>query len=168
MKEYWIKFKEWHAALEERERRMVNIGGVLLVLAIFYFGLWSPFLTHVDDLRARIGSEQKTLAWMQDADKKISSFAGATGGARQAASPVTMLALLQSKINQAGLKESLHDMKQAANDSIQLQFKKVSFDQLMTLLIAVLKANHVSISQFNAVAEGSPGMVNADITLSLG
>jgi len=168
MKEYWLKFKEWHAQLETRERRVVNVGGTALVLAIFYFGIWSPFLSRVDGLRDTIVNEQKTLAWMQDADQKIKLLASENSGDKQAMTPVTLLALLQAQINQAGMKDALKQMKQAANDSIQLQFKNVSFDQLVKLLIAVIKANHVTINQFSATAESTPGKVSADVMLALG
>ncbi len=168
MKEYWLKLKEWYVQLEARERRAVNVGGTALALAIFYFGIWSPFLTRVDGLRDTIVNEQKTLAWMQDADQKIKQLASENSGDRQALTPVTLLALLQTQINQAGMKDALTQMKQAANDSIQLQFKNVSFDQLIKLLIAVIKANHVTISQFSATAETTPGKVSADIMLAMG
>src|SRR6266478_6227892 len=105
MKEYWLKFKEWHAQLELRERRMVNIGGAALIFAIFYFGIWSPFLGRVDGLRKTIGSEQKTLAWMKEADQKIKQLSGESGGAKQKPTPVAMLTLLQTQVNQAGLKD---------------------------------------------------------------
>ena len=167
MKEYWIKLKEWHAQLEQRERRMVNIGGAALAFAIFYFGIWSPFLGPVDGLRTTISSEQKTLAWMKDAEQKIKQLSAENSGDQQALTPVAMLALLQERVDQAGMKDALKQMKQAANDSIQLQFKNVSFDQLIKLLIGVMKSSRVNITQFNVIAESTPGMVNADVMLSL-
>lgn len=167
IKDYWNKFKTWHGQLESRERRMVNIGGSALITAIFYFGIWSPFLGRIDELRSRMGSEQKTLAWMQEADQKIARLSGGGASARETMTPVAMLALLQKRIQQAGMKDALSDMKQAANDSIQLQFKSVSFDKMMKLLIAVIKENHVTITQFSAIADTAPGTVNADIVLSL-
>lgn len=167
MKEYWQKFKEWHAGLELRERRAVNIGGAALVFAIFYFGIWSPFLNRVDNLRTRITGDQKTLAWMQEADQKIKQLSGTTSVSDRQMTPVTLLAFLQTQVNQAGMRDALKEMKQAANDSIQMQFKNVSFDQLITLLMTVLKNSHVTVTQFSATAEKTPGMVNADILLGL-
>lgn len=168
MNEYWVKFKEWHAQLELRERRMVNIGGAALVFAIFYFGIWSPFLGRVDTLRSTISGEQKTLAWMQDAEQKIKQLSNDDQGSRQTMTPVTLLADLQNKVNSAGMKDSLQSLKQAANDSVQMQFKNVSFDQLVKLLINVMKTSHVTVTQFNALAQPTPGMVNAEVLLSLG
>lgn len=167
MKEYWVKFKEWHAQLELRERRMVNIGGAALAFAIFYFGIWSPFLHRVDNMRNTISSEQKTLAFMKEADVKIKQLAGESSGARQTNTPVTMLALLQEQVNAAGMKDALTQMKQAGNEGIQMQFKNVSFDHLMKLLITVMKTSNVTVTQFNAVAEGAPGFVNASLMLGL-
>lgn len=167
MKEYWQKCKEWHAALELRERRAVNVGGVALVFAVFYFGIWSPFLGRVDALRKHMVSDQKTLAWMQQADQKIKQVSGIASPAGKQMTPVALLAFLQAQVSQVGLKDAMKEMKQAANDSIQMQFKSVSFDQLMKLLIDVLKNSHVTVTQFSATADKAPGMVNADILLGL-
>lgn len=167
MKEYWVKLKEWHAQLEQRERRMVNVGGAALAFAIFYVGIWSPFLGRVDGLRTTISGEQKTLAWMKDAQEKIKQLSAENSGGQQASTPVEMLALLQERVDQAGMKDAMKQMKQTGNDAIQLQFKNVSFDQLIKLLIGVMKSSRVTITQFNIVAESTPGMVNADVMLSL-
>lgn len=167
MKEYWVKFKEWHTQLEQRERRMVNVGGAALAAAIFYFGIWSPFLGRVDDLRVTIGGQQKTLAWMKNAEQKMTQLAAGNGGGKQVMSPVALLSLLQERVNQAGMKDALTQMKQAANDSIQMQFKNVSFDQLIKLFISVMQSSHVKVTQFSAIAENMPGMVSADVMLSL-
>lgn len=168
MNEYWIKLKEWHAQLELRERRMVNIGGTALAIAVFYFGIWSPFLGRVNTLRTTISGEQKTLAWMQDAEQKIKQFTSDDKSSRQSMTPVTLLASLQKSVNDAGMKDALQLMKQTSDDAVQMQFKNVSFDQLIKLLINIMQSSHVTVSQFNAVAEPTPGMVNAEVMLQLG
>ncbi len=139
MKEYWQKAKDWYAALEQRERRAVNIGGGALAFAMLYFGIWSPMVSAVDDMRKRIVTDQKTLTWMQEADAKIKQLAATESTSQQAVTPVQLLTLLQMQINQAGLRDALKEMKQASNDAIQLHFKNVSFDLLIKLLMSVLK-----------------------------
>lgn len=168
MKENLEKIKKWYAALDQRERRAVNIGGTALALAIFYFGIWSPFLSRVEAMRKRISSDQKTLVFMQQADNKLKQLAGSSSTETTSiTTPVAMLAYLQDAIAKAGLKDALKDMKQAANDSIQLSFKNVSFDNLVKMLMNVMKSSHVNVTQFTAVAEKTPGMVNAEVMLQL-
>jgi len=167
MKEYWNKFKEWYSRLEQREQRMVSIGGVALAAAILYFGIWSPFLGRVDNLRTTIAGEQKTLAWMKDAEDKIKQLSSENNAERKSVTPVALLSELQDAVNQAGMKDALTQMKQASNESVHMEFKNVSFDQLMKLMINVLKANQVNITQFNANALATPGMVNADIIINI-
>lgn len=167
MKEYIAKFKEWYAALQPRERKMVNIGSGVVVVAIFYLGIWSSFLNRVDNLRTSMDKDLKTLAIMQGLDKQLQAVEGG-GEARSALTPVALLALLQQQVKQAGIKDALSDLKQDTNDSIQMQFKNVSFDQLMKLLIDVIKNNRVTISQFSAQATATPGLVNASVAISLG
>tara|TARA_R110000868_G_scaffold229116_7_gene482154 strand:- start:135 stop:641 length:507 start_codon:yes stop_codon:yes gene_type:complete len=167
MKEYWIKLKSWHGQLERRERRAVNIGGFALIAIIFYVGIWSPFLGRVDHMRTHMSGEQKTLAWMKSVDQRITQLSGSNGRVRQNLTPVAMLSLLQDRVRRAGMGDALSEMKQVTNDSIQLRFKAVSFDRLIKLLISVIKDNHVTITQFSAAAQTTPGLVNADFTLGL-
>ncbi len=168
MKEYVQKFKVWYASLELREQRAVKVGGTALAIAVFYFGIWSPFLGRVEALRKRIVTDQKTLVWAKQADQRIKELSGAASTASsQVMTPVALLSMLQDQILQSDLKDALKDMKQAANDSIQLQFKNVSFDRLMKMLMSVLQNSSVTITQFSAVAEKTPGMVDANILLGL-
>lgn len=168
MKEYIQKFKVWYAALEPREQRAVKVGGIALAIAFFYFGIWSPFLGRVDALRKRIVSDQKTLVWAKQADARIQQLSGAANVASaQVLTPVALLSLLQDQIKRADLQDALKDMKQAANDSIQLQFKNVSFDRLIKMLMSVMQNSTVTITQFSAVAAKTPGMVDANILLGL-
>lgn len=167
MKEQWLKLKEWHANLQARERRIVNIGGAVVAFALFYLLFWSPFLNRVDDLRQHMGNQMKTLAWMKATDQQIKQLEGGGTQSKSNLSPVAMLAFLQSQIKLAGMKDALTELKQASNDSIQMQFKNVSFDQLIKLLISVIKNQQVTISQFSAEADATPGMVNASVIINL-
>jgi len=168
MKEQWRKLKEWYVQLELRERRAVLAGGSALIFAIFYFAFWSPLSGRVSSMRERITAQQKTLAFMQDAEAKIKQLGHAGSQEKAALTPVTLLGLLQNQIYAAGLRDALQQMKQAGNDSVQLQFKNVSFDRLMVLLAGVISSHQVSVSALNAVAVGRPGLVDASVMLKLG
>lgn len=169
IKEYKAKFKEWWEPLAPREKQAVTIGGAVLGLFILYAGIWSPFLNHLDTMRSRITSEQKTLLWMQAADKELQKATGQTQERRKVSSPVVLLSDLQKLVEQMGLAQNLTDMKQSSNDSIALRFQKVEFDKLVKMLIALVKAESVNISQMSVKAvNGAPGAVDADLEIKLG
>ncbi len=59
------------------------------------------------------------------------------------------------------------DLKQINDKQISLHLKKIEFDQFMRLLIDVMQKYQINIEQINAVADNSPGVVNADVILIL-
>lgn len=167
MKEQWQKLKDWYTQLEQRERHAVAVGGVAIFFALLYLGVWSPLMNSADTMRKRITAQQKTLAWMQSAEAKLKRLGSVSTQSSGSLSPVAMLTLLQNQIDAAGLRESLTELKQAGADSVQLQFKNVSFDKLIALLTVVIKKHQVNVSVFNASAESRPGLVDVNIILKL-
>lgn len=164
MNELIGKWKEKWASLAEREKRMVTAGAIIAGLALFYLIIWSPYLNRVDDLRNTVQSEQKTLRWMQAADKEIKKIQHETTPRAVVLSPVELLSYLQKQLSESGLDAS--QLKQASNESVQLQFQKVDFDLLIGFLVKVAKEQSVTIAQMSAIADASPGVVNADVVIS--
>lgn len=168
IKAYQEKFDTWYNGLAEREKQIVTFGGIAVGILLIYAIIYAPLVNHAANLRTTIQTEQKTLVWMQSADKQIQAMEGQSKNKANSVTPVVMLSILQKDITQAKLDQNLSQMKQASNDSIQLQFQKVSFDKLIALLIKVMKENKVTLSQFSVTADATPGIVNADVMLGLG
>ena len=164
MNEWRIKFKEWWAALAEREKRMVSVGTVVVGCFIFYAVIWGPYLNRVDGMRQRVQSEQKTLLWMKSADKEMRKIQGQTTTKAQQITPVALLGYLQKLISQKGMDAAMTQLKQSSNDAVELQFQKVEFDKLVTLLMQVVKEQRVVIRQMSATADSTPGLVDAELT----
>ena len=167
MKEQWAKLKEWWLKASVRERRAVMAGALIGGLFIVYQGLWMPYLDTVSTLRQRISTAQKTLVWMQAADKEMRKLENQAQHKSKTISPVELLSLLQKQITEAGLDGKLTQLKQAENDSVEMHFQSVSFDKVSQLLILISKENNVAISQMSVVSVNTPGLVNTDITLQI-
>lgn len=165
---YWKKSKDWWSTLAWREKQALAAGGVVVALFLVYEVIWSPIVDGAANMRKRIEVDQKNLAWMQAADKEINKLEGQSREKVKTVAPVALLALLQKKVAQAGLDEAAVQLKQASNDSIELHFQKVPFDSIMKLLLATAKDYNVTIIQMSAVAETTPGVVNADVVLRIG
>jgi general secretion pathway protein M len=167
MKEWQIKLKEWWKALNEREQRVVTAGGVIVAALLFYLIIWGPYLNRIHLMRQHIKTEQQTLAWMRAADKEIKQIETHTKNKSAATTPVALLNTLQKQIEDANLAPFLTDLKQSSPDTISIHFQKVEFDNLMRLLLTILKTQNVSVTQMSVVAENSPGMVNVEVLVKL-
>ena len=163
-KENWQKLSEKWSHLASRERKMILIGSGFATLFIFYQFLWSPWLNHVVLMRQQIQTNHKLLTWMQSADQTMQKISLNTINNKNT-SAVTLLATLQKQTNQFALEKGLTQLKQSTQDSIEMQFQKIEFDQLLRLLLSVTQQQNITISQATIVAENKPGIVNADLVL---
>ena len=167
MNETIAKIKEWWAQLALREKQAVAMGGSILGVILIYVAVWSPFLDRVAEMRKRIQTDDKTLAWMKAADAKIKILSASENSSERVTSPVVLLSLLQKQMDQNGLASSLTGMKQSGNDSIEMHFQQVEFDRLIRFLTEVIKQHRVTVTQMSVVSVDAPGMVNADLVMGL-
>lgn len=175
MKEKWINLKDqWMAKIQEkwqpladREKKAVLIGGAFLGVFILYAGIWSPWLNHLEAMREHIHTQQKNLVWMQNVDTQLVQLEKNPKQSEHVTSPIALLSILQKQVDEARLQSNLVQLKQASNETIEIQFQKVSFDKLMQLLIHISKEQSVQIATLNATADTEPGLVNADVVLGI-
>jgi len=167
MSEQIAKLKEWWSTLAEREKKAVALAGSVLVIALFYLLIWSPYLSRVASLRKHLTAQKQTLLWMKKADKEIERLGEPSQSNKAATTPIALLAYLQKEITAAGLEGSLSELKQADNEAVELQFGKVNFDRLMKLLLQVAKDQPVVISRMSVKADTAPGLVSARLSFKL-
>lgn len=150
-----------------REKIVVGIGGACLAIFLVYQLWWSPINTALFNLRKRLVAQQKTLAFMQSADKEIMHLQKESHPQEKSETVVSLLSGVQKQITQKGLQSSLTQLKQASNDSIEIHFQKVEFDKLIVLLEDIIKKHTVALTQMSVMADESPGLVSADIFLKI-
>jgi len=167
MKDTLEKSKERWMQLAEREKQAVLIGGLIVILFILYQCIWSPILNHIEDMRKRIATNQKTLLWMRSADRTMQNM-GHQSAKKKTVSLVMFLSEMQHRIQSAGLLSSLTQLKQSANEAIEMHFQTVEFDKLIRFLLAVTHDYPVSISRFSVSKTDVSGVVSADIVMKQG
>lgn len=167
MKAVWLKSKEWWANLAYRERQAVVFGGAAAAIFIAYQWIWTPYLGEVAILRKRMVTDQELVQWMQVTDQEIRQIENQTKAKPAVVSPVVFLGWMQKQIDQVGLRQSLKQLKEVNNGSIEMHFQAADFDKLMSLCITVVEKQNVSISQMSVLAGNMPGIVHADLVLKL-
>lgn len=168
MAEYVEKLKIWWSPLSMREKQSVAIGGISLVIFLFYAGVWSPLTSHIDAMRKQIVTGEKTLQFMQAAEKQIQQNQGDAVTTAAVISPVEFLSYLQKQLDKSGLASSVTQLKQSSDDAVTLKFQAVEFDRLVRLLLQIMKEQRVSVDQMTAIAGNTPGVASVDLVLKLG
>jgi general secretion pathway protein M len=152
--------------LQPRERTIVVVGLVLVLLtAIYTLGL-APLYKAVNDRNQRITQKQQDLAWMQGVVGKLSTMGAALPNASSRND--SMVVLIANSAGGGGVGTSLTGQTPDGPDAVRVRFEGVQFDALVLWLGALQKdlGIHVKAAEINRT--GQSGQVNASLTLSRG
>src|SRR6187399_2249705 len=114
----WERLKDWWFHLAEREKLALSIGGILLVIFIFYAGIWSPLANKAAALRKEIANNQAALVWMRATDQQLRVLESKTKQKAPGLTPVALLSVLKNKINEMKLTPYLTQLKEANQEAI--------------------------------------------------
>lgn len=154
-----------YAALSEREKRMVIIGGavavVLLLLAVVL-----PLHRSVNRANERVEHKQADLAWMRKVAPQLAN-AGPPAGDR----PVTqdsLLVVVDRAAREAGLGEALTSSEPSGPGGLRVRLDKAPFDTLVGWLARLADRHGVRVESANIDGANEPGLVNAALVLHAG
>lgn len=156
--------KQWWLNLSLREKQSSVVGTMAIFLFIIYAWIWSPLDNKITTLRNQVVQNQKLLAWMQAADNQL-NLANKNQAYASLHASGSLLSITQKEINQSNLAKQLSQLRQAESDAVQLSFKKVDFDNLITWLTHSSRQQGFSIAQLIIAPSESPGIVSAELQL---
>jgi general secretion pathway protein M len=155
------KLRAWYAGLQEREQRMVAIGGVVVAVLILVLGILMPLQSAVSSAVKRNETQRVDLAWMQTNAPEIraagNQVAGDTGEA-----PVV---LVDRVAREAGLAGALRGT-QPNGTGVRVQLEAAPFDALVSWLATLDERYGLAIESITVDRGAQPGMVNASITFT--
>jgi general secretion pathway protein M len=161
MKELLAKFEAWYAGLQEREKRVVSIGGVALAAVILFGAILLPLQSAVSSAVNRADERREDLAWMRGNAAEVQSGAGTvfndTGEA-----PVVVVDRVGREV---GLGGSLKGSQPSGN-GVRVQLESAPFDTLITWLATLDQRYGLAIDSITVDRAARPGIVNANITFA--
>lgn len=158
------ELRDWYQTLAPRERKIVAVGGVALLLIVLWLAMIAPWLSASSSLHAQVQSDTRLLAWMRQAAAEVKQLEKATSS-----SPSNDRQSLFSTVEQTARGSSIgghiKNFQPRGNDTVQIRLEGAPFDALVTWL-GQLQAQHgVLASSLGVQQAQAPGAVNADITL---
>jgi len=161
--------KEWWQNLTDRDRKIMVVGTIVVLLLLLYQFLWTPMDDATDNLRGKVLRNQNLLSWMQASDKELkrqaplASTQHPSTTSSSSASSASMLTMIKSSLDQYKLASTVSQLHQAEN-GVQIHFEKIAFDDLASWLNVLNQEDHISAVHLSATALGN-GLVNAQLTL---
>jgi general secretion pathway protein M len=158
--------RDWLAGLAPRERNLVYLAGSLAAIALAYLVLVLPLTTAAARREARIEQKTADLAWMRQVAPQVAA-AAAVGGAA-AGSEESLVVLVDRTGREAGIGSAIRDQSPSGDLGLRLRLESASFDVLVAWLALLQQQYGVRVDAATIDAAGSPGLVNASITLTHG
>lgn len=147
------KLKIWWESLATREQQVVGVGAVMTLIAVFYFGIWTPISNAEADALAKLKAQQQTLNYVKDGANKLV-------GLRQTGSRPTMQGSITNVINQTAGRYGLTITRmQPQGDKVQLWMDDVPFDALLAYLGDLVQQKGLSLELLDVGESDSAGMV---------
>jgi general secretion pathway protein M len=156
--------RAWYENLSERDRRVVGIGGVVvLVLALLAIVL--PLNTQISLAHKRITTKQGDLAFIQSVAPQV---AAAGPGAAGAANAESLVVLIDSSARESGLGKSLASSQPTGDKGLRIRLDKAPFDALVAWLARLSQQHGVRVESAEIESAGEVGLVNAGLVLKVG
>lgn len=149
------------AALAPRERRLLSVAGVVLLVAVFWLGLFEPAWNGRQTL-------QRELPQLR---AQVAQVAGLAGVARQAAeqaravpAPEALRARVEGSLQAAGLAASVGQLEMSG-ERMTIKLQAVANSAWLAWLDGVLAETRMRVVDASVVREARPGFVSVKLVL---
>ena len=158
MKEKWQQ-------LSLREKRLVIITAIVVVITVGYFIIWQPLQDGIQTSRVRVKAQYQTLTQMQEqaAEAKQLLAAQRQGGSNRSSG--SLLVIIERTAQSKNLKSRLQKVQPEGEDSVRVWVENASFDQLIDWLALLENRNTIYVSEIIIERQKEPGRVNSRILL---
>ncbi|MDP9199913.1 MAG: type II secretion system protein M [Pseudomonadota bacterium] len=152
-----MNLQAWYATLEEREQRMVTLGGAAAVVLLVAGLIWK-LGSVVTVAEERVERRRQDLAWIEAVTPRLQ--------AAPAARPGESLTIAVDRMAQeGGLGTALAGIEPAGTGAIRARFTAASFDSLALLLARLQKERNVVAETASVSGTGEAGLVDATLVL---
>lgn len=156
------RIAQWFAALSVREQRILQVGGVLVVL-ILVFGVLLPLDRSVAQAHERLLKKRNDLAWMQGVAPELAAAPQPPSVAGE-----SLLVIVDRSARESGLAGALAGTEPAGPGGLSLRLQKAPFDTLIAWLARLAQQNGIRVDSASIDSAGAPGLVNAAVVLHTG
>jgi len=160
---------QWWAGLNQRERRIVIVGSVAVMLTLIYLLVVEPLITHMQDLDSSVSKQTELLLWMQGSEQQVSNLRAHSGSANQSiSSGGSLLALVDQTAKRSKLSSAIKRVEPEGNEGVRIWLEQAPFDNVLRWLVKIQKSDGVEVSRISIEQQDSTGIVNTRISLKRG
>ena len=155
--------KEWFDSLEARERRIMLVGAVVLLLVIIYFLGWEPFINRLHELRESTQKKQLDVAWMQNAAQQVKQLQARNTAPAQLGAGQSLLGVIDRTAKLKKLGDSVKRVQPDGSSKARVSLESANFDVVIAWLEELERRYGVGIETITFEKREEPGLVDARI-----
>ncbi|HEX7382560.1 MAG TPA: type II secretion system protein GspM [Nevskiaceae bacterium] len=159
----WQRVRARYAMLQPRERQVLLIAGVVVVLALVYLVAWQPVARARADAAARLDAARSTATQIARLAATAPQARGGSG-ARPIGGQSLLTAVDRASRGVAGLAPPSR-LQPDGQDKVRVWFDRVSFDALMRWVQALQAEHGVVVDALDLSRRDDAGHVEARVTL---
>ncbi|MDX1837333.1 type II secretion system protein M [Legionella taurinensis] len=146
--------------LNERERWMVVIAALAVMVYGFYLFIYSPLTTAVSTRTQQLKEKSETLVWMQGIKRQ---------GGQQSPKAIDnskLLSIIASQLSNKTFSPFPYQLEQTGVGDIQLSFEQVPYAAILRWLWALNSDYTVTLKQIRMDKTNTPGVVKLMVLLA--
>lgn len=159
--------KDWYLGLEQRERVLVSIGVVFVVLFLAWAVLLSPLYGASAATASRVESKRDTLAFLRDASAELAGAAHVPDAGPDLAGQ-SLVVIVDRSARAAGLGAALTRNQPVGEDGIRVRLEGAAFDATTHWLATLNMTAGLAIESATFDRTPDEGRVNASLVLRQG
>lgn len=159
MKEKWQQ-------LSLREKRLVIVTSIIVMITLVYFAIWEPLQDGIQTSRVRVKAQHDTLVQMREQAAEARQLLATQRQAGTASrSSGSLLVIIERTAQQKNLKSRLQKVQPEGQDSVRVWVENASFDLLIDWLALLENKNTIYVSEIIIEKQKEPGRINSRILL---
>jgi general secretion pathway protein M len=159
------QLRDWFFSLQPRERTVVIVGGVLVLLVAIYMLALAPFYSAINARAERVARKEGDLAWMRSIGGELMAL-NASATTAPGPSNESLVVLIDRTARECGLGSSLTGQTPNGESGIRVRLEQAEFDKLVVCLGSLQQSHSVTIESATIDRTGKPGFVNASLVLT--
>lgn len=159
------RLKDKFDSLQPRERVVIIVGAILVLVTAVYVLALSPLYSAVNAQAKRVAQKEGDLAWMRSVSGEVAVLS-ANAPTRPGPSNESMVVLIDRTARECGLGASLTGQTPNGERGIRVRLEGAEFDKLMVCLGTLQQVHSVDVETATIDRTAKPGIVNASLVLT--
>lgn len=155
--------RAWYGGLAPRERRLVLLGGAVVLLLIVYLAIVSPVRSTYNGLRQDVQAKRQLLAYIDRAAVRL--HADSTDHIGQLPPGQSVFTATSAAIQSSPISAAVQRIEQTQTGGVRLSLSGVEFDALTRWLDSLATQEGVVVTRATIEQATGPGTVDATLTL---